>query len=777
MLATACNKEDSAGREGQGAVSFKLSGSIIRDVTGEQQTLLDKVKDKLTFRIYSVSNRGESTETKSLVRLYSYNEIIGDGQNPMQIWLLAGDYCVTVEGGEKSEASFTDIYYKGQTDFRVEEAMSNHEIAINLRPANVMVKVVFDNSVATNMGSSAKLIGAFTNEATYADAAGYIATKSIPSLTYTGSMTGYYYTLNDEEWPARFVWQFSGTVSSKGNVEVKKEGVYFPLEGFKNGYMYTLTFKYSPDLGGYLTLNVTVEDQPTEYSNVAIFKPEPQFDSSVVVAEGYDNIAGQTAQMYSGKKVGYNIKAISKITSLEISLDETKLSYSAETVMGTQSSSAMRSGEATYTEYKDEVNGVTIRVLNDKEWNLLLEPAFSAKLGAGHKEYIVSVSDESGATAEYVQEYIGEGIDSVAITPGKEWEGEATFTANIYNPNAGTLTLHYKENVEGEYKSVNMTKDGQIATANVTGLRGARIYNAYVTYKDNSQTQIQTAVAELHTPNGAQIPNGNMETWSGSTPKYPYDVNSVGEGTNKSNTWDSGNHGSAKASTNLTTPVTDIRPGSSGQYAAQLQSKKATVLGIGKFAAGNIFFGRYVDTEKTTNGIIDFGQPFTYDYKPNKLVVWYKGTVGTINEVGDGSPVSSGSSDKAQIYVWLYNKDKGGVERFRVRTAYSSTFISPEGKYVNDGDEYSTSHKTGDNVEGLVAYGYWNRTQSETQVNGVVVDMTYSGWTKLEIPLVYVDNDTKPNMLVISCAASAYGDYFTGSTSSVMYLDDFEFVY
>jgi hypothetical protein len=31
--------------------------------------------------------------------------------------------------------------------------------------------------------------------------------------------------------------------------------------------------------------------------------------------------------------------------------------------------------------------------------------------------------------------------------------------------------------------------------------------------------------------------------------------------------------------------------------------------------------------------------------------------------------------------------------------------------------------------------------------------------------------------LVISCAASAYGDYFTGSTGSVMYVDDFEFVY
>ena len=111
-----------------------------------------------------------------------------------------------------------------------------------------------------------------------------------------------------------------------------------------------------------------------------------------------------------------------------------------------------------------------------------------------------------------------------------------------------------------------------------------------------------------------------------------------------------------------------------------------------------------------------------------------------------------------------------------MRTAYPGTFVTPNGTYVNAGDEGSTSHNKGDQVEGLVAYGYWNRTQSETQVNGVVVSMEYNGWTKIEIPLVYV-NDKKPNALVISCAASAYGDYFAGSTDTAMYVDDFEFVY
>lgn len=774
VFATACSKDDSPSHEGEGAVTFALSSSVTRSGEGAP-SLLDTVKDKLTFRIYSVANKGEESETQTLVRLYTYDEIIGDGTNPMKIWLLAGDYRVTVEGGEKSEASFTDVYYKGATDFKVEEEMADQEIEVVCRPANVMVEVVFDQSVVNNMGSTGKATVAFVDSESYSAAEVDIAAGNVPNLTYSGTMTGFYSMLSDQEWPAKFVWRFKGTVAAKDNTEVVKDGVYAPQEGFKEGYKYTLTFKYSPDLGGYLTLDVTVDDTPDEISGVATFKPEPQFDSTVEVAEGYDNIVNEIAQMYSGKTVGYPIKAISAISELKITVDNEELTYTSAQVNGAQAVASMRSEEAEYHEFKDQTHGVTIRVINDKEWNLLLESAFSKKLGAGEHEYIIAVTDEAGATAEYVQEYIGEGISDLTITAGKEWEGEATFTANIFNPNATGLTLHYKESVESEYKSVAMTDK----KATVTGLRGARVYDAYVTY--TATEQVTTGSAHLRTPSGVQIPNGNMETWSGDTPRLPYNYSALGVGAKDENvsiTWDSGNHGSQKAGTNITVPVADPRPGSSGSYAAQLQSKKASVMGIGKFAAGNIFYGRYVKTENTTNGIIGFGQPFVFDYKPDKLVVWYKGTIGSVNHSGGG--LSEGDSDKAQIYVWLYDNTHSALQatdgRYRVRTSYSSTFITPDGKYVNAGDGNSTSHNAGDTVEGLVAYGYWNRTQTQSVVNGVTVDMAYSGWTKIEIPLVYL-NDKKPNALVISCAASAYGDYFAGSTSSVMYVDDFEFVY
>jgi hypothetical protein len=50
---------------------------------------------------------------------------------------------------------------------------------------------------------------------------------------------------------------------------------------------------------------------------------------------------------------------------------------------------------------------------------------------------------------------------------------------------------------------------------------------------------------------------------------------------------------------------------------------------------------------------------------------------------------------------------------------------------------------------------------------------------KVEIPIEYNSraNSNTPKYIIIVASASKYGDYFSGSSSSVMYLDDFELVY
>ena len=52
-----------------------------------------------------------------------------------------------------------------------------------------------------------------------------------------------------------------------------------------------------------------------------------------------------------------------------------------------------------------------------------------------------------------------------------------------------------------------------------------------------------------------------------------------------------------------------------------------------------------------------------------------------------------------------------------------------------------------------------------------------SGYMEFVIPITYRSLTRIPRYVVIAASASKYGDYFTGSTSSVMYVDEFEFIY
>jgi hypothetical protein len=357
------------------------------------------------------------------------------------------------------------------------------------------------------------------------------------------------------------------------------------------------------------------------------------------------------------------------------------------------------------------------------------------------------------------------------MTINNAWAATATLKAYVNNSTAADVKIYYREAapVATEWAEAPVTLlSDNIYTASLTSVSGQRTYEYYLSYGDE-----QRGASATFRTGGASIPRGGLEVWSGSLPMCPSEYT----GKNQSLTWDTGNHGSEMAEINVTVKSTDVRTGSTGQYSAYLKSVKASVLGIGKFAAGNIFYGRFVALDGT-NGILQFGQPFTFDYKPKKLVVWYKGNVGTVNHAGGG--LSEGGSDRAHIFVWFYDNThsalSGTAGRYQVNTKYKSTFTSADGKYSNAGDSNSTSHKAGDRVEGLIAYGYWTRTQSSTTYNGEAVSVSYNGWTKLEIPLVYL-SDKKPNALVISCASSALGDYFAGSTSSDMYVDDFEFAY
>ena len=265
-----------------------------------------------------------------------------------------------------------------------------------------------------------------------------------------------------------------------------------------------------------------------------------------------------------------------------------------------------------------------------------------------------------------------------------------------------------------------------------------------------------TPSREVTTQGVAQLPNSDLEHWCTlDNIVYPYGVNAEPF-------WGTGNVGASVANTTLTDKSSDIRPGSEGLYSARLESLFANVMGLGKFAAGNLYTGTYV-RNVGTDGVITFGRPFTL--RPTALRLWLKyncGAVDKIKRLPAGSTLTEGDPDTGSIYIALgtwskeeygYSPDRGTPVLYGddnspicIDTRHESTFFNPRS-------------------EAVVGYGE------------LLMDYSVEQWTQVTIPIEYVATDLEPTHIVVVCSSSRLGDYFTGSTKSLLYIDDIELIY
>lgn len=200
--------------------------------------------------------------------------------------------------------------------------------------------------------------------------------------------------------------------------------------------------------------------------------------------------------------------------------------------------------------------------------------------------------------------------------------------------------------------------------------------------------------------------------------------------------WDSGNKGSnAVGEANPTSPETsDVVKGK----AARLESK--TVAGV--FAAGSLYCGTFGKVEGLSGASLNFGRPYTG--RPSALRGYYKYNSGTIDKAKDPYKDLEGRKDSCHIYMALFS---GWSAPFPVNTN-TGTFVDLSW-----------------NNENLLAFGQ------------LVQGETVKDYTQFRIDLAYRDQTTKPTYILIVASASKYGDYFTGSTSSVLLLDELELVF
>lgn len=284
-----------------------------------------------------------------------------------------------------------------------------------------------------------------------------------------------------------------------------------------------------------------------------------------------------------------------------------------------------------------------------------------------------------------------------------------------------------------------------------TCVKGLDVLTEYeiMAYSGDDTSAVQSVKTETVTP----LENGGFEDWA--TIKKivcPY----LSE---ESAFWGTGNPGAAMVNTTVTDKSDDVRPGTNGQYSVKLESKFANMAGIGKFAAGNLFIGKYISTVGT-NGIVGFGHKFTS--RPLALRFWIKYNCGAVDRVGtlpNGSDLQIGDNDTGSIFIALgdWIKEEYGVD------ADGKIKGTDECPVIVDTRDKATFFNS--KSAAIIAYGEY------------VINQSIGEWQQVTIPLEYVTTSKVPTHIVLVASSSRLGDYFTGSTQSVMWLDDMELIY
>ena len=253
-------------------------------------------------------------------------------------------------------------------------------------------------------------------------------------------------------------------------------------------------------------------------------------------------------------------------------------------------------------------------------------------------------------------------------------------------------------------------------------------WKIYATFKEDGSSTDPSDEPQLY--------NSSFDNWTmdGKT----WCLYGTGASDKEISTWGTANKGTSDIlSYNTTVPEESfLAVSGSGKKAAKLTSKYSLI----KFASGNLFNGQFVKISIMPVGAeLAWGFPFTA--KPVSLSGYYCYQGVAIDHTDSDHASLKGEPDLGQIQILLTDWD----EQFHV-ISHKSQFVDIEG------DEH------------IIAYGSIQPTGTSTE------------YTHFTIPIKY-RNDRTPKWIVIVCASSYYGDYFTGGDGSVLYLDEFSLGY
>ncbi len=346
-----------------------------------------------------------------------------------------------------------------------------------------------------------------------------------------------------------------------------------------------------------------------------------------------------------------------------------------------------------------------------------------------------------------------EASTKLGAEPANAWSNFAYLEGSILSSSEeldpASMHFEYKKADAEEWQTIaaNYNSENQKFTVTLTGLTPATQYAYRLAYEKSGEAYASDPVT-FTTEEATTLPNGNMDDWykNGRT-WYPV---SESDYSTSGSFWDSSNPGTttgagALVNVNPTQGNSSIVHTSGGQ-SAELKSQYASAFGIGKFAAASLYSGKFNSLVGTNGAKIDFGQKFAS--RPTGLHGWFRYTSGKIDYRGDNTPAGlgeKGTDDLCSIYMALAKAPH------QLNNTDTSTFFDFE------------------NDDNIIAYGELPDAEAVS---------TNNEWKEFNVELKYKDiTPQTAYYLIIVCSSSKYGDYFTGSTGSIMYIDDLELLY
>lgn len=328
--------------------------------------------------------------------------------------------------------------------------------------------------------------------------------------------------------------------------------------------------------------------------------------------------------------------------------------------------------------------------------------------------------------------------------------------------------FQYREKGAEEWIDVataDITSDGGSFVAHLKDLTPETEYEV-VSISGNDRSPVKEFKTEAATP----VPNGSFEYASlvkGSSYYKFYDPDcGVEDGSYMF--WGSGNgEGSegVNGSANMGIVITYVDTEDKVDGKQSVRAQTSQLAGI--LAAGNLFVGQFAGLVGTSGGKVNFGRPWTT--RPTAMKIYCKYLTGPMDIIGKTLPpgvsLSNSDYDRAEIKfalgTWDYKKYGGSpASPVHINTTDASTFV-----------DYNTDESTIANGNLIIYHdGY--------DLNGAgKVSADTGAWIEYTIPLDYRKMEEIPTHMIISCAASRYGDYFTGCSSSKLWIDAVELIY